>query len=143
MEIAQAYQWVISTQKADTALIAKAIGGCWQEHAPMGTLAPYTLTIEQANTDVLTLNAYRVFASLLLQIKAVGPSSNYDDLVIIANRIDALFSGPDGTGIKNVPLSPGYMLSSYRESEISNGELVGGASWSNLGGLYRVLIQAS
>jgi hypothetical protein len=138
MEVVQAYQWIIATQKADTALTAKAVGSCWQEFAPMGTLAPYTLTVEQANTDVLTMNAYRVFASLLLQIKAVGPSANFDDLTIIANRIDALFGR-----VKNIPLSPGYMLSSYRESEISNGELVNGASWSNLGGLYRVLVQGS
>ena len=53
-EIAQAFQWINTTLKADTALTTAATGGVWQGFADLGTNTPYALYLQQAGTDVLT-----------------------------------------------------------------------------------------
>jgi hypothetical protein len=137
-EIVQAFQFVDSTMRADTALMAAAVGGVWQEHADIGTVPPFAQYSQQAGTDMLTMQAVRVFTRLLLQIKAIGPASNYAALVTIADRIDALFKDK-----RNVTLSPGWVLSSFREQTISYGEIINGVQWSHLGGLYHIDLQGS
>jgi hypothetical protein len=137
-EIAQSFQWVFSTMSADNALAAAAVGGIWQGFADPGLSAPYALFSEQANNDALTMNAVRLMNRMLLQIKAVGPASSYSTLVTIADRIDALFKS-----VRSVSLSPGYVLSCYREQAIAYEEVVNGAQWSHLGGLYHIDLQGS
>jgi len=126
----------MATCQADAALQAVSVGGFWQGFAPLGTTGLYTLIVQQAAPDVNTLFAVRVFTNLLLQIKAVGVSSNYADIITAANRIDSLFQNK-----RNISLSPGYMLSSWRESEISYDEVVSGVQYSHLGGLYHIQLQ--
>jgi hypothetical protein len=135
-ETAQAFAWVDSTARADSALMAAATGGVWQGFADIGVTAPYMLTVQQAGTDVLTVNAVRLFTHLLLQVKAVGPTASYAALVTIADRIDALFKrvGPVG-------LSSGGVLACYREQSLAYEELVNGAQWSHIGGLYHIDLQ--
>jgi hypothetical protein len=138
-EIAQAYQWIATTMQADSALMAVATGGVYREFAPVDTMAPYALVGMQAGTDVLTVNAVRLFTHLVLQIKAVGPSGtggNYAALVTIADRIDALFKS-----VRSVALPSGGVLACYREQTIAYGEEVNGSPWSHLGGLYSIELQ--
>ncbi len=125
--------------RADAALMAAAIGGVYREYAPVDTPAPFALVAQQVGTDVLTVNAKRLFSSLLVQIKAIGPSGpagNYGALVTIADRIDALFKDR-----RNVTLASGGVLGSYREQTIAYGELVNDVPFSHLGGLYRIELQ--
>jgi hypothetical protein len=136
MEITQAYQWSVTRAKDDPTLVAVSIGGIWQGNAPLGTSGLYVSITEQSNMDILTMNAFRVFSSILLLIKAVSLSSDFDNLLVAADRIDELFKRQ-----KNIALSPGYMLSSYREQEVSYETLEAGKQYSFLGGLYRVLLQ--
>ncbi len=136
-ETAQAYQWVDSTMRADSALMSAAVGGIWQGMADIGTQPPFVVYARQSGADVLTMNAVRLWASILLQIKAVGPTSNYATLVTMANRIDALFKD-----VRSVGLAQGGILSCYREQEFAMGELVAGAQWEK-GGLYRIALQGS
>lgn len=138
-EVAQAYQWIDSTMRADTSLMSASTGGVWQGRADVGVVAPFALYTQQAGSDVLTLNAVRLWSSILMQIVAIGQTSNYASLIVIANRIDALFgrAGPIG-------LSQGGVLSCYREQTIALDEpLVNGQAWSRLGGLYRIALQGS
>lgn len=137
-ETAQSFTWTVGRAKADVQLQEFALGGIWQGNAPMGTVGLYVSIGQQSNTDVNTINAVRIFSSILLLIKAVSKSSDWDNIVIANNRIDALFQGQ-----KNIALSPGYMLSSYREQEVSYEEVSAGIQYSHLGGLYRVLIQGA
>ena len=142
MEVSQAFAWVDATMRADSALVAAATGGIWQGFADIGVTAPYAQYSEQAGTDTITINAKRLFSRLLLQIKAIGPTgpttSGYAALVVIANRIDALFGR-----VGSITLSPGVMLSCYREQPLSYEELINGAQWSHLGGLYHIDLQGS
>jgi hypothetical protein len=140
-EIAQAYQWVSQTMAADSALVAAAAGGIFREYAPLDTVAPFVIVSQQAGTDVLTANAVRLFVSLLVQIKALGPSGqggSYGILITIADRIDALFKS-----VRSFGLSSGGVLDCYREQTIAYGELVNGQPWSHLGGLYRIELQGA
>ena len=137
LEVAMAYAWIDATMRADTALMAAATGGVWQGDADIGTIPPFAAYGRQADSDITTLAGVRLYASLLLQIKAVGPVANFAALVIIANRIDALFGSVRATGLPG----GGGVLSSVREGELELPEVINGAQWSNLGGLYRVSLQ--
>jgi hypothetical protein len=138
-EIAQAYQWAIALMQADSALVAASLGGIWQGFADIGTPGPYTLiTALTPGVDTLTMNAKRLFSRGTLQIKGIGPTNNYAALIIIADRIDAIFgrTGPAG-------LSVGGVLDSYREQQVAYEELVNGQLWSHLGGFYHIDLQGS
>jgi len=139
-EVAQAYTWVDSTMRADTALMAAATGGLWQGAADIGTQPPFAVYARQGDIDVDTANKVRLWASILLQIKAVGPVAQWAALVIIANRIDALFKSVRSVGLPG----GGGVISCYREQQIAMDDPpIAGAAWTNLGGLYRIALQGS
>ena len=94
----------------------------------------------QSDVDVMTLQAIRLWAGMLLQIKAVGPTAQYAALVIIADRIDELFKNQ-----RNIPLASGGVLACYRDGQVAyeDPKLINGAAWSHLGGLYRIDLQGS
>jgi hypothetical protein len=138
-ETAQAFSWVATTMQADSTLMAAATGGLYQGLAPVDTVAPFVLVVQQTGMDVLTMNANRLFVHILLQIKALGPSGpggSYAALVTIADRIDALFKS-----VRSVPLSSGGVLACWREQSLAYSELVNGQPWSHLGGLYHIELQ--
>jgi hypothetical protein len=139
-EVAQAYQWISTTMAADAPLMAAATGGIYREYAPVDTLPPFVIVQQQAGTDMLTVNAVRLFVHLLVQIKALGPSGiggNYGALVTIADRIDALFKSVRSVGLGGA----GGVLCCYREQTIAYGELIDNQPWSHLGGLYHIELQ--
>ncbi len=126
--------------QADSALMAVATG-VYREYAPIDTVAPFVIVQQQVATDVLTVNAVRLFVSILLQIKALGPSGqggNYAALITIADRIDALFKS-----VRDVGLGTGGVLCCYREQSLAYSELINGQPWSYLGGLYHIELQGS
>ena len=138
-EIAMAYAWINSTCQADSALMAAATGGVWQGMADIGVQPPFTVYGRQSDIDVDTVNAVRLWASILLQIKAVGMASNWTALVVIANRIDALFGN-----VRSVGIPGGGVISSTREQEIAMDDPpIAGAGWTNLGGLYRIALKGN
>ena len=141
-EIAQAFNWVVTTLQADSAWVAASTGGVFQGRADIGTIAPYTLvTAQTPGMDVLTVNVKRLFTKITLQIKAVGPMSNYAALVTIADRIDALFGRVGPTALPG----QGGVLECFREQAIAYEEprLINGQAWSHLGGLYHIDLQGS
>ena len=139
METPMAYAWVDSTMRADSALMAAATGGVWQGDADIGTIPPYAAYGRQTGSDVNTLSGIRLWSGILLQIKAVGPVANYAALVVIANRIDALFKNVRTTGLPG----GGGVLSCIREAELELPMVVNGAQWAYLGGLYAIDLQGS
>lgn len=139
MEIAQAYNWVDTTMRADSALMAAATGGVYQGYADISVIPPYALYTQQAGTDILTMNALRLWTSILMQIKMIGPATNYVALVTGADRIDALFKRVGPTALPG----SGGVLEAHRESTIAYEELINGAQFSHLGGLYRIDLQGS
>jgi len=140
-ELAQSFQWVVSTLQGDSAWVAASTGGVFQGRADIGTIAPYTLvTAQTPGMDVLTVNVKRLFTRITLQIKAIGPMGNYAALVTIADRIDALFGRVGPTA-----LSQGGVLSCWREQAIAyeDPKTINGQAYSHLGGLYHIDLQGS
>ncbi len=137
-EIAQAYAWLDATMRADTSLMTNASGGVWQGIADIGVTNCHVSYTQQSSADKNTVNAVRLFANLLIQIKAVGPSSQYVTLVTIADLIDTDFKrvGP-------VTLASGYVLACFRESTLALEEVVNGSQISHLGGIYRIQLSGS
>jgi len=136
-ETAQAFAWVDATMRADSSLMAAAVGGVHQGFADIGTVPPFVSYGRQSGSDVTTVNQIRLFVHILLQIKAVGPIANYAALVVIADRIDALFKDK-----RNIGLASGGILACYRDSELAYDDPpVNGAAWANLGGLYHIELQ--
>ncbi len=136
-----AFVWIKSEATADSALVAAASGGIYQGLAPLGVVSPFMSYNRQAGTDVNTVNQLRIYASILLQIKMVGPSSAYETLAAGALRIDALFANRRNVGLPG----GGGVLSSYRESEVAyeDPKLINGVQWSHLGGLYRIALKGT
>jgi len=135
-ELAQALQWAESTMQADTALMTAAVGNVWLAFAPIGTAAPFVIMNQQSSSDVMTVNAVRLFTDLLLQIKIIGPATNFAAIVAGADRIDALFKS-----VREFGLSSGGVLCCYREQIVSYSEIINGAAWHHLGGLYHISLQ--
>ena len=138
METAQAFAWVGTTLLSDSTLVSTATGGVWQGFAAQGSSNPYVIFTQQSGTDVLTMNAVRLYHDILMLIKAVGPASAYASLVVIANEIDSLFKRTGPT-----TLSQGGVLACFREQSICYEELINGQQWSHLGGLYRIKLQGA
>lgn len=134
----QAYVWIRSEAAADSQLVAAASGGIYQGMASLGVISPFMSYNRQAGTDTNTVNQIRLYASILMQIKMVGPSSAMDTLNAGALRIDALFADR-----RNVGFSQGGVLSCYRESEVAyeDPKPINGVQYSHLGGLYRISLQ--
>ena len=129
--------------QADSALMTVAVGNIWLSFAPIGTVPPFVIMNQQSATDVLTANAVRLFTDILLQIKMIGPASgvvgaNYGALIQGADRIDALFKS-----VRSVGLASGGVLCCYREQIVSYSELINGAAWHHLGGLYHIELMGS
>ena len=136
-ETALAYNYLYSTLAGDTTLAGYAPGGVWRALAPPGTATPFVVFNFQAGSEALTLNAYRVMSNQLFQVKVSGPATGMTALVQAASRLDDLLRLSSGTP------SGGLVLSCYRETPVAMDELVSGVLWSNLGGLYRLLITQS
>src|SRR5260221_7809950 len=55
-ETSLAYTWVATTMQADAPLMAAATGGVFREYAPMDTVPPFALVVQQSSVDVNTMN---------------------------------------------------------------------------------------
>src|SRR5258706_7533960 len=136
-----AFVWIKSEATADSALVAAASGGIYQGLAPLGVITPFMSFNRQAGTDVNTVNQLRIYASILLQIKMVGPSSAYETLEAGALRIDALFANRRNVGLPG----SGGGVASYRESGMGQEEpkrINRGQHWPS-GGPFRIRVKGS
>lgn len=134
-----AIEWLTTVLGNDSTLSGYAPGGVWRGMAPPETATPYIILSLQSGLDVVTMNAVRLMADVLLQVKAVGPATETATIANAATRIDQLIGQPPNAGTTQDGL--GYVLASYRQSPLIVDELVNGDVWSNIGGLYRIEIE--
>lgn len=135
------YEYLMTTLKGDATLMSYVTGGFYRNFIPPGTPTPYGIVSYQSGRDITTVNAYRLFASMLFQVIVVGPASlTVTNHVPAASRIDTLIGHV--TGVPLTADSLGLVLTCYRESPVSRDEEVNAEDWLNLGGLYRMQIQA-
>ena len=131
-------QWLQSVLVGDATLAGYAPGGVWRGYVPPGTSWPYVVYNFKAGSDVLTANAVRVMDKLLYQVIVSGPASMDSTLAAAATEIDKLLRRP---AFATTPDGLGAILAAYRETPIQKDALVNGEVWTDIGGLYRVLVE--
>lgn len=136
-EVVIGYQYIYATLSPDSVLTSDAPGGVHRSLAPPETMPPFVIMNYQSGSDVITMNAFRTMVSALFQIKCVGPASMITALTNGASRIDALLGSPPTSGT----VTGGLVAASYRESPLMIDEITNGEVWTNVGGLYRLLIE--
>lgn len=130
----------------DTTLAGYAPGGVFRAMAPPEddngnpTQTPFVvMALQSPGADSITMNAVRMLANPLFQVKAVGPANVTQQIANAAERIDVLLGGKDG--LRNQTITGGFIGACYRESVLQLDELVGGELYTSLGGLWRLQIQ--
>jgi hypothetical protein len=133
-EISIALEWLYSRLTNDATLQGIPIGGVFRGVAPDKTATPYILLIHQGGHDVYQPGANRIMSDLVFQIVAIGPAANWNNIQTAATRIDFLLEAMSGTN------ADGNILACRRQQPLSSEEIVNGATWTRLGGLYRIWV---
>jgi hypothetical protein len=126
------FDLLYTTLSGDATLMAM-LSGVYQVMAPTQSTPDYALLIHQSATDTNSGTATRLLSRLLYQVKIVGPVQDAANLRAAFARADALLQ-PSGQPLRNTAGA----LDCFREQAFSIGELVNGALWLNVGGLYRI-----
>ncbi len=131
-EMLVAEKWIVATLGADTT-IATAVGTRIHTHVvPENTAFPYIFITFQGGSDVLTNGAYRIMSNLRYVVRAVSNSTSSESARPIADRIDFLLHGKQGT------VDLGTVISAVRENPFFAIEIRDGAHLRHVGGIYRV-----
>ena len=141
-EVALGYQFLYGVLSADTTLSGYAPGGVFRALAPPDTATPFVVMTYQAGSDSVTMNGFRMLDDLVFQVKVVGPATSMANIASAAERLDQLLGGTSAGPTSGVIGSNlGQCLACYRQSPFSMDELQNAELWTNLGGLYRLIIE--
>lgn len=130
-------RWLYETLNGDATLSSLAPGGVWDEQAPEDTDYPLVTFAWQGEADVYVVGAARVMSSQAWLVKAVADSASFEDLADVTGRLDALLHDTFGT------TTGGEVFASTRERGLRQDENANGVAYRHLGGVYRLLTQAS
>lgn len=139
--------WLYETLTGDTALMAE-VNGVHSTQASQAVALPYVVFEWLAGTDVMYVNAHRVWHSGVWVVRAVAQTGSWNDLSAAADRIDVLLHRESGfpTGWVDV-WSAGWVIgrvfSSVRESAFRNAYSDEGRQYRELGGRFRIDVQKS
>jgi len=127
----------------DTTLAGYAPGGVSRGFQSPGTTTPYVvMSLQSPGADTTTnVGVVRLLANPLYLIRAVGPAALTIQIANAAAQIDVLMGGKDG--LKNKPITGGFIDALYRESPFQQDTLENGEEWTMFGGLYRMQIEVS
>jgi hypothetical protein len=137
-EVMLGFAYLYGTLSIDATLLSLAPGGVYRALAPPVTATPYVIISYQAGTDIVNFRGVRGLASMLYQAKVVGPSNNTANLATAAARIDTVITTAD-----QVSVTGGIIKACFRAQPLQVDELVTGEQWSNIGGLYRIMVTAT
>jgi hypothetical protein len=141
-EVALGFQFLYSVLANDATLSSVAPGGVFRALAPPDTATPFVIIAYQAGSDSVTMNGFRMLDDLVFQVKAVGPATSMANIASAAERIDQLLGGTNtGPASGVIGSNLGQCLACYRQSPLAMDELVNATLFSNLGGLYRLIIE--
>lgn len=132
-EILRADEWLYNRLHGDSTLagMAAIVGYLAKD----GTPFPRVTFNFQGGADASAIGAIRIMLSGLWQVKATVQSTSYAPAKPIADRIDALLHGAEGS------VGDGLILGCVREQPIAYVETDSGLQYRHIGGLYRIIIQ--
>jgi hypothetical protein len=137
-EVDLGFQYFATQLSSDATLLGYAPGGGYRKQAPAKTLVPYWIAIYMSGTTTTNFGGIRGYVSLLYQVKAVGPDSQTAQIASAAARIDALI-----TTATQITVTGGIIKSCIQQQPIEMDEPVEKEQWTNIGGLYRLMITAT
>lgn len=135
-ELSRVAAWLYSTLSADATLTSLAPGGVFRGLAPVGTATPYVVFSYQGGADMNSMTGYRLGVNSLWMVKAVGPASSTPTLQSAADRIETLLGHKSGT------VAGAIIAACIRQDGVFDDEVVNGALWTNVGGIYRIWAEA-
>jgi hypothetical protein len=138
-ETVLAWEFLYSTLSGDSTLMNEITSGeVYRALAPVGAVPPYIVFIFQSGADDVLFQGVRGFTDMLFQVKAVGPAKNTQPLADASARLDTLL-----TKVTDVAVTGGTIKACFRSQPFQLDELVNGEMWTNLGGLYRLIVRSS
>lgn len=131
-EIITADEWLYATLSGDATLIAAVGTRIYGHVAPNSATFPLIIFAPVDNpTDLMVVNAKRVWSDGTWQVKVVSETQSLAGLEAIADRIDTLLHRQSGSGV----------VACVRQGPLSYIEIVDGVQYRHLGGLYRIQVQ--
>lgn len=130
-------RWLYGLLSGDTALAAAVSARIYGYVAPLGTAFPLVIFQTQGGLDVRGVGPTRIMSDLTVVVKAIDRAEGFGTLATIAARIDALLQGASGAA------TGGLVISCVREQPFSLVEVIDGAQYRHLGGIYRIAAQGA
>ena len=139
-EVALTLEWLYGTLSGDGTLSGYAPGGVWRAEAPPSTTPPYVIMSYQPSQshDEIVFGGARAYSDLYFEMLAVGPAKVTQTIANAAARIDTLITVATQTSVTG-----GIIMASYRTQPSEADVIVDGEMWTNIGGIYRVMVKAS
>lgn len=135
IEIARVLKWIYTTLSGDATLAGLVSGRIYDGLAPQGSLFPFVVFNHQGGADLRGVGTARAFNNSLYQVKAVIDKGSFVTIATIADRIDTLLHGVNGTA------DNGVILGCVREQPLMLIEQENGVQYRHAGGIYRIYAQ--
>lgn len=134
-EFIEAQTFLAATLNGDSQMQGYLPGGWNLDNAPLNTATPYGIFGMQAGIDRKNAEAYQIFTPFIYRVEVIGPDDQYATMINALGRLSALLdlTRNGATTLANVQ--------TWREQQIHRAEIINGALWRYMGGLYRVLVQ--
>lgn len=138
-------EWIHTTLTADATLMG-LVGGVWQDAIPPDDTTtalsrpwpnPHVVYFFQGGSDLMIVNATRIWSDGVWVIKAVDDRPSYSRMVDVDDRIEAALHRQSGT------VSGGTVWTAVRETPFRLAENIDGTAYRHLGGTYRIQAQRS
>lgn len=127
-------EWLYTTLSADTALTALVGTRIYEDFAP-GTVVtrPYVCFQLVDAADVVALGANRAVTDQEWFVYGVAQAETYNAVAPIANAIDTILSGVEGTATIN-----GISVQCVRTQSLRYTNVEEGKTWKYMGGYYHI-----
>lgn len=132
METITVERWLYQVLTGDTELTNLVGDRIYSTIAPLDAAFPYVVYQTQAGSDVQGVGTARIMSDLSMVVKGVDQGQSFVNLEAIANRIDAVLHGAQGSG---------GVLGCVRVQPLAYVEIVDSIQYRHLGGIYQIYAQ--
>lgn len=131
--------WINTVLDADTSLKTQAPGGIYDSEAEPGAAYPLVMFIPQSpGVTIKGVNTTIIGLNMLWQVVGICAGKSYDPVRPVQDSIDRLLHG-----VTSATVPGGIIMSCVREQAFRLAPIQGGRDYRYLGGIYRILAQAT
>lgn len=131
LEAASADEFVYSTLHGDSTLMG-LVGGIWNTQADQGATYPLVVYQFQSGTDLMVVDAVRIWTNMMYLVKVIGQTADYAALNPALARIDTLLHRTSGA------VADGTIWACVRETAFRLPETISGKQYRSSGAQYRI-----